>query len=187
MSGAATAIGIAGSAAAAAGAAGATSLGAAAAASLAVSAAGAIMQGHAQAESAKFNAGVAQNNAQIAEQNSQYAGQEGEVNAATKELQTRQGVGNTLTAQAANGISVNSGSAADVRTSEATLGEQDAINIKANAARKAYGYDVEASSDKGQSNLDDYQATQDTNASYISAAGSIGSGFASFQKAGALT
>lgn len=174
MSGGTTAVATATAATAAAGtataAAGSTFAGLATAATLAagaISAVGSIEQGQASSAAAKYNAGIAQNNAQIAQQNATFAGQEGEENAAVAEGKTRAQVGAITAAQAANGVEVNSGSALDVRSSAAELGELNAINIRANAARQAYGYNTEASSDVGQSQLDKSKSQQDSTAGYI--------------------
>lgn len=142
-------------------------------ASGAISAVGSIEKGQASSAAAKYNAGIAQNNATIAQQNATFAGQEGEQNAAIAEGKTRAQVGAITAAQAANGVEVNSGSALDVRSSAAELGELNAINIRANAARQAYGFQTEATSDQAQAQLNKSQAQSDSTAGYIGAGSTL--------------
>lgn len=142
-------------------------------ASAAISAYGAEQQGKAEAGAARYNSEVAANNAKIATQNSAYAGAEGEANTAAAELKSRANVGAIMASEASSGVDVNSGSAVDVRSSAAETGELNAINIRADAARKAYGYQVEGAADTGQSALDTTQASNDESAGNINAASSI--------------
>lgn len=138
-----------------------------------VGAFGAIQQGQASSAAAKANAQIQQNNATIARQNAVFATQEGEANAAVKEGQTRAQVGAIKAAQAENGIDVNTGSALDVRSSASQLGELSAINIRANAARQAYGLQTEAQSYDSQANLDKSQAKNDSTAGYVKAGATL--------------
>jgi hypothetical protein len=137
------------------------------AAATAVSALGSIAQGRAASASAKYNARVAGNNAEIALQNAQLASAEGAANVEKESLKTRAQVGSIKAAQAANGIDVNKGSAAEVQQSAAELGKLDALTIRSNAARHAYGYQTEATSDRAQAALDRSQAKYDTAAGYV--------------------
>lgn len=57
---------------------------------------------------------------------------------------TRQLIGAQRTSLAAQGIDIESGSAADVQGDSAYLGELDALTIRNNAARAAWGYQVDA-------------------------------------------
>lgn len=140
-----------------------------AAASIGASALGSIAQGNQQAAAGKYNAQVQFNNAKIAQQNATFAGEQGAANAATEQQKTRAQVGEIKAAQAANGIDVNKGSAVDVRSSAAELGELNAITIRSNAARQAYGFQTQAASDMAQSQLDKQQAKYDRQAGYIKA------------------
>lgn len=56
----------------------------------------------------------------------------------------RQLAGSQRAALAASGVDINSGSAQDVVDSDAALGEFDAMTIRNNAARQAWGYQVQA-------------------------------------------
>lgn len=152
----------------------ATSVAAAASvASVGIGAVGAIQQGNAQAAAARYSAQVAANNAIIANQNATFAAQEGEANAGAEGMKTRATAGAIKTNQAAGGIDVHSGSAVDTQASQAEIGQLNALTIRSNAARKAYGYQTEASSDTAQSQLDTSQAKNDRTAGVLKAGTTI--------------
>lgn len=153
-------------------------------AGLAASALGSVASGRQQAASAKYNSQVATNNAAIVQQNATFAGEEGAANAAIEQQKTRATVGGIKAAQAANGIDVNSGSDVDVRSSAAELGELNAINIRSNAARSAYGQQTQASSDTAQAQLDKQEAGYDSEAGYLKAGTTLLSGGAAGQQSG---
>lgn len=142
-----------------------------------IAAVGAIQQGNAASQAAAYNAQVAANNAKIATQNAALIGAEGENNVAQAQSATRAKVGGIIASQAASGVDVNSGSAVDVRSSAAELGELNAINIRANAAREAYGQQTQSASFTGQSALDRAQSANDTTAGDLKAGGTLLSGF----------
>lgn len=137
------------------------------------SALGSINQGKSQAASARYNAQVQENNAQIAKNNATLAGQEGAANAGIQQQKTRATVGAIKAAQAANGVDVNSGSALDVRSSAAELGQLSAITIRSNAAKSAYAYQTGASSNEAQAQLDRQEAKNDIKAADITAGTSL--------------
>ncbi len=163
----------AGGGAAAAGATTATALGAA---GLAASALGSVVQGQQASNAANFNAQVQQNNALLASRNAGIVGAEGAANAGIEQQKTRAQVGGIKAAQAANGVDVNSGSAVDVRSSASELGELNAINIRSNAAREAYGFQTQAAGATGQAELDKSQSGHDESAGYVNAGSSLLSG-----------
>lgn len=141
--------------------------------SAAIGAVGSIEQGQAQAASAGYNAKIARQNAQLATQNAQWEGAEGEQQYGMAGLKSQSEAGKVKVNQAASGVDVNSGSAVDVQKSQAELGMLNEMNIRSNAARRAYGYNVEASSDIAQANLDRKEASQAKTAGYIGAATSL--------------
>ncbi|MNJ23108.1 hypothetical protein D3C77_174860 [compost metagenome] len=80
-------------------------------------------------------------------QNAQYAGQaaedavaRGEFESDQQRLRTNAAIGTQRTGFAANGVDVNTGSAAEIQDDTAALGELDALTIRNNAAREAWGY-----------------------------------------------
>lgn len=114
---------------------------------------GDLVEGFAGGRAADFQSQIAKNNAEIARANAGMATQAGEAQAANSMLKTRAIVGQTKAAQAASGIDVNSGSAVDVQASERMLGMLDALTIRSNAARAAYGYRAEAGNFTAQAQM----------------------------------
>lgn len=160
----------------------------------AVGAAGAIKQGNAEASAAKYNAGVAETNAAQATQNALLASQAGSEQGFISSQRTRSEVGSILANQGASGVDVNSGSALDVRSSARELGELDALTVRSNATRQAYGYQTTATSEEGQAKLDKADATSDLTAGYINSgstllgsAGTAATNFAKYQLAGGFS
>lgn len=83
-------------------------------------------------------------NRRLAELQGEDAIARGEVAAERRKTQTGQVISSQRAALASQGVDVNSGSAADVQASSAYLGELDAVTIRNNAAREAWGYKVQA-------------------------------------------
>ncbi len=105
-------------------------------------------------QSLDYQAGVAQINSQIDLQNADYARNQGEIQATQFGLKEAQQEANIKTAQSASNIDINSGSAVDVQQSQRTLGQTDMAQIRSNAAKTAYDYDVKSTMDLNQSTLD---------------------------------
>lgn len=142
-------------------------------------ASGAKQQAKAQAGAYDYQAQVAANNAKVAQQNATFAGEIGESNAERQEMRTRATVGAIKAGQGASGVDINSGSAADVRASAGELGALDALTIRSNAARQAYGYQTTATSATAQSGLDKYAAENARKGADIGFMGSLLGGAAS--------
>lgn len=100
-------------------------------------------QAKSQQEVDAYQRQVALNDQQIAQQNASQATAAGEQQEAIQGLKTRNTVGAIKAAQGASGIDVNSGSAVGVQAGAAETGQLDALTIRANAARQAYGYETQ--------------------------------------------
>ncbi len=146
--------------------------------SAAMGAVGQIQQSRAQSAAAGYNARVADINAKTELQNAGFAGAEGESRAGMEGLKTRAQAGALLTKQGASGIDVNSKSFGDVRTSQAEIGKLNALQIRSNAARQAYGFQTGATSQENQATLDRAQAKYDTTAGYVNAGTTVLGGLA---------
>lgn len=94
-----------------------------------------------------FQSGMLTQNAVFKNQAATETEMAGDTAADWQRVRTGQAVGTQRTAQAANGIDVNSGSAAQLQDDTSMLGELDALTIQNNAAREAYGYRVQAGQD----------------------------------------
>ena len=144
-----------------------------------VSAVGAQQSAAAQKKAADYQAQVAANNATIANQNARYATQSGQAAATTQSLRNRAAIGALTASLAADNVDVNTGSAADVRTTQRELGQLDVETTVNNAALTAYGYKAQASGYTGQSALASAEASQAGTAGNIASAGDLLSGASS--------
>lgn len=97
-----------------------------------------------QHETGQANKRLAEYNANVAEYQADDAIKRGEVAAGRRRLQTKQVIGDQRVSLASQGVEINEGSAVDVQANAAYLGELDAVTIKNNAAREAWGYKVQA-------------------------------------------
>lgn len=145
----------------------------------AVSVIGAQQSAAAQRRSADYQAQVAANNATIANQNARYATESGQTAATTQSLRNRAAIGALTTSLAANNVDINTGSAADVRTTQRELGQLDVETTVNNAALTSYGYKAQASGYTGQSSLARAEASQAGTAGNIASAGDLLSGASS--------
>lgn len=156
-----------------------------------VGAGGAIMSGEAKSASAEYNAEVSARNKTQADRNAVIAGEAASEQTAIQSQKTRSTIGGIKANQAASGVDVNSGSAVDVRSSAAELGELDALTVRSNATKEAYGYTTQSANFGAQSELDKAEASNDETAGYLgagttllSAAGTGASNFSKFQLQG---
>lgn len=125
------------------------------------SAIGDIMAGVTASKADKYNAKVALQNAKLATQNAALEGGIGEANYGMAGLKTQQEVGGIKAAQAGRGVDVNSGSAKAVQSSQAEMGMLNQANIRSNAARAAYGFEVQATGFQNQAALDKAKGSAD--------------------------
>lgn len=119
---------------------------------------GAVGSGVAGALNANYQGQVARNNAAIESQNAAAATRAGQSAESNKRIETGLDVGRMAAAQGANDVDVGFGTTAKSRISRQTLGNLDALTIRYNAAREAYGYGVSARGYKAQSQADQAQA-----------------------------
>ena len=140
-----------------------------------VTAAGQVEQGQATANAANYSAQVAANNAKTEEQNAVYAEKAG---AAQGEATGRKGaaaLGKVKTAQAANSVDVNTGSAARVQESERATNELDTETVLNNSELQAYGYRSQAVGFTAEQGLKEAEAKQaPIGADYAAAGGLLG-------------
>ena len=139
----------------------------------AVGAFGALKTGEAQSNMYTYQAGVARVNAAVAKQDAQYATAAGEVEATNSGLRTRAEVGSTRAGMAAGNVDVNTGSGARVLKSETEIGQENQATIRANAAKRAYGFDVKAASDTASAGALDIAATTSKESGDINAISTI--------------
>jgi hypothetical protein len=138
-----------------------------------VSAVGSIFTGSAQQSAANYNAQIQLKNAQQAKINSQIAGQAGNAQVEAQELRNRAGMGSLKAMQGASGIDVNSESSTAVEQSQREIGQLDALTVRSNATREAYGYATQAQSYTEKAALEKAQGENAATASYINAGSSL--------------
>ena len=80
--------------------------------------------------------------------------QQGIEEARLQRLKTASVIGSQKAAMAANGVDVTQGTAVDVISDTAAMGELDALQTQYNYEAKARGYEVQAGNFQNQSNLD---------------------------------
>lgn len=134
---------------------------------------GGFMGGQASSSAYNYQSGVARLNASIQKQNAAYERDVGEVKAQASGMKTSQQVAQIKSVQSGSNLSINGGSAANVRESQQAVGEFDQNVIRSNAARRAYGYDVEAMQAETQSNVYKMAGSNAKRSGMIDAAGSI--------------
>ncbi len=138
-----------------------------------LSAFGASSTGKSQQQMYDYQAQVAKINATIDKQNQEYALNQGEIQAQQYGEKAAQQRGQIIAAQGASGLKVGSGSNADVVRSQKTLTAMDLTQIRSNAAKTAYDFDVKATADTNQATLDTMAGVNAKRAGDINATSSI--------------
>lgn len=115
---------------------------------------GAEKSGQAQQTMYNYQAQVARINSQIDLQNRDYALNVGEIQATNEGMKLSQQAGQIRATQGASNIDVNSGSAAQVQGSQRKIAALDLTQIRSNAAKTAYDFDVKSVMDTNQASLD---------------------------------
>lgn len=115
-------------------------------------------QAEAERSAAEYNAQVANNNATIANQQRSSTLQQGDVEAQNEMRKQAQMIGEQRAQMSANGIDITQGSAQDILASTKFLGGIDVNTIQSNAARQAWGYEVQGMNDKSTAVMETWKA-----------------------------
>ena len=99
---------------------------------------------------ADYNAGIAENNARLAELQAQDSVTRGRESESDLYRQAGQLMGRQRAATAANGVSLNEGSPAAIEASTRYMRDVDLATLRNNAARSAWGYNVQAGNYRAQ-------------------------------------
>lgn len=145
-----------------------------------MSATGAYGQADAQKKAMQYDSQVAANNAILANQQASIAIQNGQTQEGNQRLKTGQAVGAQRAALAANGIDLGEGSAQDILSTTQYIGERDALTVRDNALREAWGYKTQAQNYTDASKAK--QATADSISPGFAAATSLLSSATSYAK-----
>lgn len=108
---------------------------------------------------AKYQANIDKINEATAKGNATYERDTADRKVEQSEMAARYNEGSAKAAQGASGIAINSGSSVAARESMIELGAYDAATIRADGARKAYAFDVEAMQSSAQAELHTYAAS----------------------------
>ena len=140
-------------------------------ASMATSAVSSIASGFENASAIKaqgdYSSTIANSNAAMAKLKASQTLQAGDMATSRQNLKTQAAVGSARAAGGASGIDVNSGSSAMVQSGIQTAGAIDEATIRNNAARAAWGYDVQASQDTFQGQFSQLTAKAKANQSLV--------------------
>lgn len=149
---------------------------------------GAYEQSSANKQALAIQSAVAAQNAQIARQQAAIALQIGQTEEQNQRLRTGQVLGAQRAAMAANGVDLGEGSPNDVLTTTKYVGERDSLAIRDNAARQAWGYQVQATNADNnallfQHSSDAIDPTLSAATSLLGSAGQVASSWYSLSKA----
>ena len=145
----------------------------------ALSAFGQVQAGQQAAAAAEYNAAVARNNQIIADRQAEDALKRGQVAEEEQRRRTRAMAGTQRAALAASGIQLDQGSPVDILSDTAQFGELDALTIRNNAEREAYGYRVQGMNFGAEAGLQQSRAGSAMSSALIGAGGTLLSGAAS--------
>lgn len=144
--------------------------------------AGAIQQGQAQAASARYNAQVAEMNARMADRAAKDALERGKLEEQKQREKTAQILGQQRAGMAANGLDLTFGSPLDTLVDTATLGELDALTIRANTYREERDIRQQGANYRGQAGMYRAGASSALSGGYLNAAGTLlGGGSRSYE------
>lgn len=143
------------------------------AAGAAATAYGVYESGQARKDAANYQVAVARNNQAVSEDYAKLELARGQRMEEAKRMETAQRQGAIRAAVAANGLDVNSGSPLRLQEDTAMLGEYDALTIRSNAERSAYGYRVQGTNYAAQAQLNGMEASNASRAGTLGAWSSI--------------
>lgn len=142
--------------------------------------------GKQQQEASESQADLLDYNAEVADLQRKDALDRGAEEESRFRTQVRGAIGTERTEFAANNVDVNFGSAADVQADTAFLGELDALTIRVNAAREAWGFQVQGEDIRRRAEITRREGVQQArageeagNAAYLAGAGNLLIGSAS--------
>lgn len=119
-----------------------------------------------------YNKEIADYNAKVAELQAADALDRGAEAEGRHRVNVRGLIGAQRAALAAQGVDVASGSALEVQLDTAGRGEVDALRIRSNAAREAWGYEVQATDSRMRGELAQMEAKSRATSTILGGAGS---------------
>jgi len=137
--------------------------------------AGTLFSAYSQNQQGKYQEDLAKNNAIVQQRQADDAIKRGEVDEMNHRLKVAQMKSSQRAKFGASGADVNSGSSLDVLADTAMMGELDALTIRGNASREAYGYRVGASNTIAQGKLDKSRGTNNAISTLLTGGGKVSS------------
>lgn len=134
---------------------------------------GSIQQGNAAKASAEYQAAVDRNNQQVAEWQTKDALDRGKEAERQQRLKVQSALGSQRAAMAANGVDLSSGSPLDILGDTTMYGEMDALTIRSNAEREAYGYRVQSQNFASNAQLSQMRGSSAQTAGMIGAGSTL--------------
>ena len=128
-----------------------------------------------QMQQADYHSQVAKNNAIIADQQATDALKRGEEDERQHRLRVEALKGEQRSALAANGVILDDGSALDILADTAEQGELDALTIRNNAEREAYGHRVQAGNFRSEASAAKSSGYMSAGSTLLSGASSVSS------------
>jgi hypothetical protein len=122
------------------------------------SASNAYSQSQAMKSQGEWSRMQSETNARLAKMQADDAIKRGDKEAQEHRKQTSQLIGKQRANMAAQGIELDSGSALEIQQEAKVMGEADALTIKNNAWKEAWGYRVNAQNIRGQGRIDEMTA-----------------------------
>lgn len=145
----------------------------AAVAASALTAYGQIQAGQAAKQAGDYNSAVARNNEIIANRQAEDATKRGDIAADEQRRKTARIGGAQKAAIGAAGVALDSGTALDIFGDTAAFGELDALTIKSNATREAYGYQAQGMNFAADAAMQRVRGNNAQRASYIQAGSTL--------------
>ncbi len=140
-------------------------------AGLVLGVAGGVQQANAQKANAEFQEDQAKENAKGAEAQAQSATMTGLVEEDRQRQRTRAFLASQRTTLAANNLDMSTGTPLELLGDTAAMGEQDALTIRANAAREAWGYRSQSVDFRNQGAIARATGKNQSRATYLTTAG----------------
>ncbi|WP_338505125.1 hypothetical protein VRC35_11190 [Erwinia aphidicola] len=143
--------------------------------------ASAAVSAYSQKKNADYQADIANYNADVAENSANDAINRGNADAAQQRARSRQLAGTQTATLAASGVDLGGGTAVDIFSQTAGMGELDALTSVNNAQRQAYGLQTQAAGQRSQASA--YTAFGNQQAGMTLLNGAMGA-YGGFTKAG---
>lgn len=146
--------------------------------------ASAAMSAYSQKQNADYQSDLANYNAEVAENSANDAVNRGNAEAAQQRARARQLGGTQAATMAASGVDLGGGTAVDIFSQTAGMGELDALTSVNNAQRQAYGLQTQAAGQRSQASA--YTAFGNQAAGMTLLNGALGA-YGGFTQAGGST